>query len=124
TWIDQLPGRGHHPLPSITPPLPRLRARALGTPLGFRLRRRTGSRLVIDGLGRISLDRLRHLVVFRHALLEGLYPLREIAHQIGQFAAAAEQKHHHDDDDHPVPYAQRTHWRTLRGGGAVCPPRL
>src|SRR4029077_15912917 len=74
----------------VTPPLPRLRARALGTPLGFRLRRRAGRRLVIDGLGRLSLDRLRHLVVFRHALFEGLYPLREIAHQVGQLPAAAE----------------------------------
>src|SRR5476649_2162479 len=58
----------------------RLGAHALGATLGFRLRRAGG----IDGLDRLGLY-VGGLFVFRHAFLEGLNALSEVAHQRRNF---------------------------------------
>src|SRR3954468_15602186 len=63
-----------------------------------------GGGLMIDGLG-IGLGFL-DLLVFAHALLEGLDALREVAHQLRNLAAPAEQQQADRQHDDPVPNAQ------------------
>src|SRR6266700_6242082 len=60
----------------------------------------------LAGLG--SLGLASRLVLFLHALLEGLDALGDVAHQLGDLAPAEQQKQDGDHDD-PVPNAQAAH---------------
>src|SRR5215475_2927534 len=84
--------------------------------MALRLRGDAFGLVVVDGL---LLGRGRHrgrLLVVRHALLEGLDALGEVAHERGDFAAPAEQQERDRNDDDPVHDAQRTHRNILRAG--------
>src|SRR5690606_32811705 len=61
----------------------------------------------------LVIDRLRRIgrLVIRHALLEALDALGDIAHQFRNLAAAKQQQHHHQNDQ-PMPDAERTHFAT------------
>src|ERR1700674_3950788 len=79
--------------------------------------RSVGSRLMIERLDRFGLWRLDlGAVILRHALLEGLDALCDIAHQFGNLAASEQQQHDADHHD-PMPQAQTTHKITLRNDG-------
>src|SRR5436309_748181 len=83
------------------------RAAASAHLAGLALRNRL-CRLMLDRSARFRGFGLRSLLVFLHALLEGLDALGDIAHQLRDLAPAEQQQDDGDDDD-PVPNAQAAH---------------
>src|SRR4051812_30965702 len=97
---------GQRPFPyKVAPVMRRSGGRAFDAVLGLGAALHGGAGiLMIDDLGAILAGGRGLRLVLRHALLEGLDALRDVAHQLGDLAAAEQQQHHPDDDD-PVPNA-------------------
>src|SRR5215470_2819603 len=108
--------------PSVSPRLGRWTAAATASGRSARL---AALGLRCGGaLRRLVIDRLRVRrrfglggLVLRHALLERLDALGDVAHQLGNLAAPEQQQHDGDDDD-PVPDTQGTHRYILRTDGS------